>query len=37
VNFKIGPDAAGNLQITKTIETGTGRGDSVWTPCKAGF
>ena len=37
VNFKIGPDAAGNLQITKTSETGTGRGDSVWTPCKAGF
>ena len=37
VTFKIGPDAAGNLQITKTSETGTGRGDSVWTPCKAGF
>jgi hypothetical protein len=37
VTFKIGPDAAGNLQITKTSETGTGRGDTVWTPCKAGF
>jgi hypothetical protein len=37
VTFKIGPDAKGNLQITKTSETGTGRGDSVWAPCKAGF
>jgi len=37
VNFKVGPDAAGNLQITKTSETGTGRGDSVWTPCRPGF
>jgi hypothetical protein len=37
VNFKIGPDSAGNLQITKTSETGTGRGDTVWTPCTPGF
>jgi hypothetical protein len=37
VNFKIGPDTAGNLQITKTSETGTGRGDTVWTPCTLGF
>jgi hypothetical protein len=37
VNFKIGPDAAGNVQITKTSETGTGRGDSVWTRCTPGF
>lgn len=33
VNFKVGADASGNLQITKTSETGSGRGDSVWTPC----
>jgi hypothetical protein len=37
VNFKIGPDSAGNLQITKTSETGTGRGDTVWTRCTPGF
>jgi len=37
VNFKIGPDSAGNLQITKTSETGTGRGDTVWTRCQPGF
>ena len=37
VNFKIGPDSAGNLQITKTSETGTGRGDVVWTRCQPGF
>jgi len=37
VVFQIGADAAGNLQITKTSETGTGRGDSLWTPCAAGF
>ena len=33
VILKIGPDAAGNLQITKQSETGTGRGDTLWTPC----
>lgn len=37
VNFRIGPDAAGNIQITKTSETGTGRGDTVWTRCGPGF
>ena len=37
VNFKIGPDSAGNLQIVKTSETGTGRGDVVWTRCQPGF
>ena len=37
VNFKIGPDAAGNLQITKTSETGTGRGDTKWSRCQPGF
>ena len=37
VTWKIGPDAAGNLQLTKTSETGTGRGDSVWTRCEPGF
>lgn len=33
VTFKIGADADGNLQITKQSETGTGRGDTQWTPC----
>ena len=37
VNFKIGPDSSGNIQITKTSETGTGRGDVVWTRCTPGF
>ncbi|MFL5641606.1 MAG: hypothetical protein ACJ771_04625 [Chloroflexota bacterium] len=37
VVFQIGPDAAGNLQITKTSETGTGRGDALWTPCAPDF
>ena len=37
VVLQIGPDGAGNVQITKTSETGTGRGDSVWTRCAAGF
>ena len=37
VVFQIGPDAAGYVQITKTSETGTGRGDTVWTRCAAGF
>jgi len=37
VNFKIGPDSAGNIQITKTSETGTGRGDTKWTRCQPGF
>ncbi len=36
VIFKIGPDANGNLQITKQSETGTGRGDTLWTPCVGG-
>ena len=37
VNFKIGADAAGNIQITKTSETGTGRGDTTWKRCEPGF
>jgi hypothetical protein len=37
VNFKIGADTLGNLQITKASETGTGRGDRVWTRCTPGF
>jgi hypothetical protein len=37
VVFQIGPDADGDVQITKTSETGTGRGDAVWTRCAAGF
>jgi hypothetical protein len=37
VAFKIGPDSAGNVQISKTGETGTGRADKVWTRCQPGF
>ena len=37
VNFKIGADAQGNLQVTKTSETGTGRDDTTWTRCEPGF
>ena len=37
VTFKIGADASGNLQITKVRETGTGRGDTLWTRCTPGF
>jgi hypothetical protein len=37
VDFKIGADGAGNLQITKTSETGTGRGDTTWSRCEPGF
>jgi len=33
VDFKVGADASGNLHIIKTTETGTGRGDNIWTPC----
>ena len=37
VTFKIGADSAGNLQITKVSETGSGRGDTLWTRCTPGF
>jgi hypothetical protein len=37
VTFKIGSDSAGNVQITKVSETGSGRGDTVWTRCTPGF
>ena len=37
LNLKVGADSAGNLQITKTSETGTGRGDTMWTRCTPGF
>ncbi|HSL76825.1 MAG TPA: hypothetical protein VK867_07765 [Candidatus Limnocylindrales bacterium] len=37
VNFKIGADPAGDLQVVKTSETGTGRGDTIWSRCEPGF
>jgi adhesin HecA-like repeat protein len=37
VTLRIGADAAGTIEITKLRETGTGRGDSRWTPCTPGF
>jgi hypothetical protein len=33
VDFKIIADGSGNMHLIKTSETGTGRGDDVWTPC----
>lgn len=37
LTLRIGPDSAGNIQITKTSETGTGFGNTVWTRCQPGF
>lgn len=37
LNLKVGPDASGNIEITKTSETGTGFGNTVWTRCAPGF
>ena len=37
VTFRIGADKDGNLVVTKIAETGTGRGDSVWSRCQPGF
>ena len=37
VGFKIGADSAGNIQLTKTSDEGTGRGDTLWTRCQPGF
>ena len=37
VDFKIGPDGEGNIQVIKTSETGTGRGDTTWTRCRPNF
>ena len=37
LTLKIGPDSAGNIQITKVSETGTGFGNTVWTRCQPGF
>ena len=37
VDFKIGADSAGNIQLTKTKDEGTGRGDTLWARCEPGF
>jgi hypothetical protein len=37
VTFKIGADGAGNIQVTKVSETGSGRGDTRWSRCQPGF
>lgn len=37
VTFKIGADSTGNIQLTKTSDVGTGRGDTLWTRCQPGF
>ena len=37
VDFKIGADSVGNLQLTRTRDVGTGRGDTLWTRCQPGF
>ena len=33
VDFQVGADASGNLQIKRIGLTGSGRGDTLWTPC----
>ena len=37
VTFRIGADKDGNLIVSKIAETGTGRGDSIWSRCQPGF
>lgn len=37
VNYQIGPDDQGNIQITKTYDPGHGRDDTTWTRCQAGY
>jgi hypothetical protein len=37
VTFKVGADGAGDVQITKMSETGTGRDDTTWSRCEPGF
>jgi hypothetical protein len=36
LTLKIGDDGTGNIRIDKTAETGTGFGNSKWTPCSPG-
>ena len=37
VTFQVGSHPTGDLEILKIEETGTGRGDTRWTPCTLGF
>ncbi len=37
VTFQVGTHPTGDLEILKIEETGTGRGDTRWTPCTLGF
>jgi hypothetical protein len=36
LNLKIEKDTAGSVRIVKVSETGTGFGNTLWTPCKPG-
>ena len=36
MNLKIQDDGTGNVRITKVSETGSGFGNTTWTPCKPG-
>jgi hypothetical protein len=36
LNLKIEDDGTGNVRIVKVSETGSGFGNSLWTPCKPG-
>jgi len=36
MNLKIQDDGTGNVRITKVSETGSGFGNTIWTPCKPG-
>jgi hypothetical protein len=37
VDYQIGPDVHGDIQITKTYDPGHGRDDTTWTRCQAGY
>ena len=36
MNLKIEDDGTGNVRISKVSETGSGFGNTLWTPCKPG-
>jgi hypothetical protein len=36
LNLKVEDDGTGNIRIVKVSETGTGFGNSIWTPCAPG-
>ena len=37
VSYKVGPDSAGDIQITKTSDPNNERDDTTWTRCQPGY